>query len=57
MPPRRHAPSPVTSTRASASLMRSRSESAVKPPKTTECAAPMRAHASIAIGNSGTMPM
>ena len=27
-----------------------------KPPNTTECAAPMRAQASIAIGSSGTMP-
>ena len=54
--PRRHAPSPVTSTLASASLMRSRSESAEKPPNTTECTAPIRAQASNAIGSSGTMP-
>ena len=56
IPPRRHAPSPVTSTFASASLMRSRSESAVKPPNTTEWAAPIRAQASIATGSSGTIP-
>ena len=54
--PRRQAPSPVTSTVHSASLMRSRSESFEKPPNTTEWAAPMRAQASIAIGSSGTMP-
>ena len=56
MLPRRHAPSPVMSTLAPASWMRSRSESAEKPPNTTECAAPMRAQASSAIGSSGTMP-
>ena len=39
---------------ACASLMRSRSESLLKPPKTTECTAPMRAQASIAIASSGT---
>jgi hypothetical protein len=44
------------STFASASWMRSRSDVDEKPPKTTECAAPMRAHASNAIGSSGTMP-
>ena len=54
--PRRHAPSAVMRTFASASLMRSRSESAEKPPKTTECGAPMRAQASSEIGSSGTMP-
>ena len=54
--PRRHAPSPVMSTLASASLMRSRSESAENPPNTTECTAPIRAQASSAIGSSGTMP-
>ncbi len=56
MLPRRHAPSPVMSTLAPASWMRSRSESDEKPPNTTEWAAPMRAHASSAIGSSGTMP-
>ena len=54
--PRRQAPSAVMSTFASASMIRSRSDSALNPPNTTECAAPMRAHASIAIGSSGTMP-
>ncbi len=54
--PRRHAPSPVMSTLHSASLIRSRSESEVNPPNTTECAAPSRAHASIATGSSGTIP-
>ena len=39
--------------RACASLMRSRSDSALKPPKTTLCTAPMRAQASIAIASSG----
>ena len=56
MAPRRQAPSPVTSTLASASLIRSRRASAAKPPKTTEWVAPMRAQASIATGSSGTMP-
>ena len=55
--PRRHAPSAVTSTLASASLMRSFSDCALKPPNTTECGAPIRAHASIAATVSGTMPM
>ena len=36
-----------------ASLMRSRSDSALNPPKTTLWTAPMRAHASIAIASSG----
>ena len=35
------------------SLMRSRSDSELKPPKTTLWMAPMRAHASIAIASSG----
>ena len=35
------------------SLMRSRSDSALKPPKTTLWTAPMRAQASIAIASSG----
>ena len=48
-------PSAVTRTFASQSLMRSRRESAEKAPKTTECGAPMRAQASIAIGSSGIM--
>ena len=54
--PRRQAPSAVINTFASASLIRSRSASALNPPKTTECGAPIRAHASIAIGSSGTIP-
>ncbi len=55
--PRRHAPSPVTRTLAWASLMRSRSASAEKPPNTTLCGAPILAQASSAMGNSGTIPM
>ena len=55
--PRRYAPSAVMSTFACASLMRSFSASALKPPNTTECAAPIRAHASMAMGSSGTIPM
>jgi hypothetical protein len=38
------------------SFMRSESESAEKPPKTTVCGAPIRVHASIAAGSSGIMP-
>jgi hypothetical protein len=53
--PPRGPPSAVTRTFASQSLMRSRNESAEKAPKTTECGAPMRAQASIAIGSSGIM--
>jgi hypothetical protein len=45
------------STLASASLMRSASASALKPPKTTVCGAPMRAQASIAMGSSGIIGM
>ena len=56
MPPLRQPPSAVISTLHSASLMRPASDCAEKPPKTTECAAPMRAQASSAIGSSGTMP-
>ena len=55
--PRRHAPSHVISTLHAASSMRSASAVDENPPNTTECAAPMRVHASIAIGSSGTMPM
>ncbi len=55
--PRRYEPSIVTSTLASASLIRSFSASAENPPNTTECGAPSRAQASIATGSSGTMPM
>ena len=55
--PRRQAPSCVRRTFAPQSLMRSLSASELKPPKMTECVAPMRAHASIAMAVSGTMPM
>ncbi len=55
--PRRHASSWVTSTVQPMSLLRSESESAENPPKTTVCGAPSRVHASIAIASSGTMPM
>jgi hypothetical protein len=37
--------------------MRPDSESAEKPAKTTVCGAPMRAHASITAGSSGTIGM
>ena len=40
-----------------ASLTRSTIASAAKPPKITECAAPMRAQASIATGSSGIIGM
>ena len=53
--PRRKPPSAVIRTTAPASLIRSRSASAENPPNTTECTAPMRAQASIAIAASGTM--
>ena len=39
------------------SLMRSRSDSELKPPNTTQCTAPMRAQASIAIASSGISGM
>ena len=51
--PRRQPPSAVISTLASASLMRSASAWAEKPPKTTLWAAPIRAQASIATAASG----
>ena len=52
LPPRR--PSfAVTTSFAPASRMRSRSDSAEKPAKTTECTAPMRAQASIVAASSG----
>src|SRR5260370_25605201 len=51
--PRRQPPSAVTTSLHCASLMRSTSAVLEKPPKTTECVAPMRAHASIEIANSG----
>jgi hypothetical protein len=55
--PLRHPSSWVMSTDAPESRRRSESDSAEKPPKTTMCGAPIRAHASIAAGNSGTIPM
>ncbi len=51
--PRRWPPSQVMTSTASASSMRLRSASAEKPPNTTECTAPMRAHASMATAASG----
>jgi hypothetical protein len=53
--PRRQPASAVISTFACASFIRSRSDSALKPPKTTLWAAPMRAQASMAMAASGTM--
>ena len=38
-----------------ASSIRAASSAAAKPPKTTECTAPIRAQASIAIAASGTI--
>ena len=55
--PRRQPPSAVMSTLAPQSLMRPDSASAEKPPKTTVCGAPIRAHASIAMGSSGIIGM
>ncbi len=55
--PLRHPPSAVTSTLASASLMRSRRASDENPPNTTECTAPMRVQASMATGSSGIIGM
>ena len=43
------------STLACASFTRSRTDSAEKPPKITECTAPIRAQASMAIAASGTI--
>jgi hypothetical protein len=53
--PRRYPPSAVIRTFASASLIRSASDSGLNPPKTTEWIAPIRAQASIAIAASGIM--
>ena len=55
--PFRRAPSTVTSALASENSMRSLTASGEKPPKTTLCGAPIRAHASIATGSSGTIGM
>ena len=54
--PRRTAEA-VSTTLDLESAMRAASASAEKPPKTTEWTAPMRAHASIAAGSSGTIGM
>ena len=51
--PLRRAPSTVISAFASANSIRSRTDSALKPPKTTLCGAPIRAQASIATATSG----
>jgi hypothetical protein len=47
----------VTTTFAAGVEMRSRSDSAEKPAKTTECTAPMRAQASIVAASSGIIGM
>uniref|UniRef100_A0A6J5ZM70 Unannotated protein n=1 Tax=freshwater metagenome TaxID=449393 RepID=A0A6J5ZM70_9ZZZZ len=51
--PLRAAPSTVISAFACENSIRSRTESTLKPPKTTLCGAPMRAQASIATTTSG----
>src|SRR3954447_12635221 len=51
--PLRRAPSTVTSALAFETSMRSLTDSTLKPPNTTLCGAPMRAHASIATTTSG----
>lgn len=55
IPPRRKPPSAVMRTLASASLIRSASAPAEKPPKTTEWTAPIRVQASMAMAASGIM--
>jgi hypothetical protein len=55
--PPRQPPSAVITIFALASLIRSRSEFAEKPPNTTECVAPMRAQACMAMTASGTIGM
>jgi hypothetical protein len=55
--PRRHPPSAVITTRASASRIRSRRASEENPPNTTEWTAPMRVQASMATASSGTIGM
>ena len=55
--PRRLPPSAVTTSVASASWIRPRRASAENPPKMTVWAAPIRVHASIAIGSSGIIGM
>ncbi len=53
--PLRCPPSAVISTFAPAALIRSASDSGLKPPNTTEWTAPMRVQASMAMAASGTM--
>ena len=53
--PRRSVASAVTSALASENCIRSLTDSAEKPPKTTLWIAPIRAHASIAATASGTI--
>ena len=55
--PRRYPPSAVMTTGDFASLIRSRSDSGEKPAKTTECGAPMRAQARMAMATSGIIGM
>ena len=55
--PRRQPPSAVMTSFDLASLFRSATASAENPPKTTECIAPMRAQASMAIAASGIIGM
>ena len=55
--PRRQPMSAVTSATQPESLTRSTIESGEKPPKITECAAPIRAQASIATGSSTIIGM
>jgi hypothetical protein len=55
MLPRRKPPSAVMTSLAWQSKMRSATDWALKPPKTTECTAPMRAQASMAMAASGTI--
>jgi hypothetical protein len=56
LPPRSCSSAVITIT-APASSMRSRSDCAEKPPKTTECVAPMRAQACIATTPSTDIDM
>jgi len=55
--PAREPPSVHTTTLGAASSMRCARFTDANPPNTTECTAPMRAHASIVNTASGTMGM
>jgi len=55
--PRRKPPSAVITATQPPSWTRSRMALALKPPKITECGAPMRAQASSATASSGTIGM